>query len=122
MMKQTIMKRRVLYSFLLGLLGINLLIGARIYTYCAEAAPAKDDPYENYKLQADVMEKVRTEYVDGDKVSYQALLHAALKGMIGSLDPHSEFMEPQRFDALKDDTQGEFGGIGIIVEMGEDKL
>jgi carboxyl-terminal processing protease len=116
------MKRRVLYGLLLGALGLNLLIGARIYTYCAEAAPAKDDPYENYKLLADVMEKVRTEYVDGDKVSYQQLIHAALKGMIGSLDPHSEFMEPRRFEDLKADTQGEFGGIGIIVEMGQDKL
>jgi len=116
------MKRRVLYGLLLGLLGINLLIGARIYTYCAAAAPAKDDPYENYKLLADVMEKVRNEYVDGEKVSYQQLIHAALKGMIASLDPHSEFMEPRRFDDLKDDTQGEFGGIGIIVELGEDRL
>jgi len=42
--------------------------------------------------------------------------------MLGSLDPHSEFMEARRFEDLKKDTEGQFGGIGIIVEMGKDKL
>ena len=116
------MKRRVLYSFLLALLAANLLLGARIYFYSAQAAPASDNPYENYKLLADVMEKVRLEYVDGDKVSYQELVRSALKGMLGSLDPHSEFMDARRYDDLKKDTEGEFGGIGIMVELGKDKM
>jgi carboxyl-terminal processing protease len=116
------MKRRVLYSVLLALLAANLLVGARIYFYSAQAAPANENPYESYKLLADVMEKVRTEYVDGDKVSYQDLVHAALKGMLGSLDPHSEYMDARRFDDLKKDTEGEFGGIGLVVEEGKDKL
>ena len=116
------MKRRALYSFLLALLAANLFLGARIYFYSAQAAPASDNPYENYRLLADVMEKVRLEYVDGDKVGYQELVRSALKGMLGSLDPHSEFMDARRYDDLKKDTEGEFGGIGIMVEMGKDKL
>jgi carboxyl-terminal processing protease len=116
------MKRRAYYFLLTTLLAANLILGARIYLYSAEAAPVKDDPYENYKLLADVMEKVRGEYVDGAKLTYQDLVHAALKGMVGTLDPHSEFMEPTRFDSLTQQTKGEFGGIGIIVEMGKDKL
>jgi len=119
---ETPMKRRVLYTVLLALLAANLILGARIYFYSAQAAPASDNPYENYKLLADVMEKVRLEYVDGDKVSYQDLVHAALKGMLGSLDPHSEFMDARRYDDLQKDTKGEFGGIGLVVEVGKDKL
>jgi carboxyl-terminal processing protease len=115
------MKRRVLYSFLLGLLAVNLLLGARIYFYSAQAAPAGDNPYDNYKLLADAMEKVRLEYVDAGKVGYQDLVHAALKGMLGSLDPHSEFMDARRFNDLNDDTKGQFGGIGVMVEIGKDK-
>jgi len=111
------MKRRVLYALLLALLAANLLLGARIYFYSAQAAPASDNPYENYKLLADVMEKVRLEYVDGDKISYQELVHSALKGMLGSLDPHSEYMDARRFEDLKNETEGEFGGIGIEVEV-----
>ncbi|HTA30847.1 MAG TPA: S41 family peptidase [Candidatus Cybelea sp.] len=114
------MNRRIFYGFLVAALGANLFFGAQIYFYSAHASP-KDDPYENYKLLADVLEKVRQEYVDGDKVTYQDLIHGALKGMLNSLDPHSEFMDPEKFDELKKETEGEFGGVGIIVEM-KDKV
>jgi carboxyl-terminal processing protease len=114
------MNRRIFYGFLVAALGVNLFFGAQIYFYSAHASQ-KDDPYENYKLLADVLEKVRQEYVDGDKVTYQDLIHGALKGMLNSLDPHSEFMDPAQFDELKKETEGEFGGVGIIVEM-KDKV
>lgn len=114
------MKRRILFGFLIAVLGINLFFGAQIYIYSAHASQ-KDDPYENYKLLADVLEKVRQEYVDGDKLTYQDLIHGALKGMLGTLDPHSEFMDQAKFDELKKDTEGEFGGLGIVVEMSKDK-
>ncbi len=65
--------------------------------------------------------KSAPEYVDGDKLTYQDLIHGALKGMLNSLDPHSEYMDPSKFDELKKDTEGEFGGLGIIVEMGKDR-
>ncbi len=116
------MNRRVLYCFLGVALAANLFCGAQIYFYSAQGAPAKDDPYENYKLLADVLEKVRHEYVDGDKLTYQDLIHGALKGMLNTLDPHSEFMDVRKFEELKNDTEGEFGGVGIVVEMGKDKL
>jgi carboxyl-terminal processing protease len=110
------MNRRIFYGFLVAALGVNLLLGQGIYLYSAQASQ-KDDPYENYKLLADVLEKVRQEYVDGDKLTYQELIHGALKGMLNSLDPHSEFMDQTKFDELKKETEGEFGGVGIIVQM-----
>jgi carboxyl-terminal processing protease len=114
------MNRRILNGLLVAALGVNLFFGAQIYFYSAQAAP-KDDPYESYKLLADVLEKVRLEYVDGDKLTYQDLIHGALKGMLNSLDPHSEFMDPEKFDELKKETEGEFGGVGIVVQM-KDKM
>jgi carboxyl-terminal processing protease len=115
------MKRRILFGFLIAVLGVNLFFGAQIYIYSAHASE-KDDPYENYKLLADVLEKVRQEYVDGDKLTYQDLIHASLKGMLNSLDPHSEFMDQAKFDELKKDTEGEFGGLGIVVELSKEKI
>jgi carboxyl-terminal processing protease len=115
------MNRRLLHSVLLVALGLNLFFGAQIYFYSAHAS-TKDDPYENYKLLADVLEKVRSEYVDGEKLTYEELIHGALKGMLNTLDPHSEFMEPSKFDELKKDTQGEFGGVGIVVQLSKDKF
>jgi carboxyl-terminal processing protease len=115
------MKRRILFGFLIAVLGVNLFFGAQLYIYSAHASQ-KDAPYENYKLLADVVEKIRLEYVDGDKLTYQDLIHGALKGMLNTLDPHSEFMDQAKFDELKKDTEGEFGGLGIVVEMGKDKM
>ena len=114
------MNRRIVYPVLIVLLGVNLFLGAQIFSYSAHAS-TKDDPYENYRLLADVLEKVRQEYVDGANLAYQDLIHGALKGMLNSLDPHSEFMEPSKYDELKKDTEGEFGGLGITVQMVKDK-
>ncbi len=114
------MKRRIIYAILGGALGLNLLIGAQIYVYSSKAA-TKDDPYENYRLLSDVLEKVRQEYVDGEKLTYKDLIHGALKGMLNTLDPHSEFMDKSKFEELKKDTQGEFGGVGIVVSLSKDK-
>jgi len=67
--------------------------------------------------QAVLLEKVRAEYVDGDKVSYQDLMYGALKGMISTLDPHSEFMEPVKFTEMKNDTEGGYGGVGLVIGL-----
>ena len=63
------------------------------------------------------MEKVRKDYVDGQNLKYQDLVYGALKGMINTLDPHSEFMEPEKYKELQNDTQGAFGGLGIVISM-----
>ena len=108
------MKKRILYSILAVTLGLNLFFGSQIYLTRADAA-GKDDAYPNIELFTRVMETIRQHYVDKNKVSYQDLVHAAIKGMVGTLDPHSEFMEPTRFISMKDDTEGQFGGVGILV-------
>src|ERR1019366_9420829 len=53
----------------------------------------------------------------GTKLTYNALIHSALKGMVGSLDPHSEFMDAESYQQLQDDTEGQFGGLGLVVAM-----
>lgn len=113
--------KRFVFGFLTAILGFNLLIGARIYFYSAQAAE-KENPYDNYKLFADVLEKVKQEYVDGGKLTYQDLVHGALKGMLNTLDPHSEFMEPTKFEELKKDTEGEFGGVGVVIQLSKEKF
>jgi carboxyl-terminal processing protease len=115
------MKRRVLYGILLGALAVNLFVGAQIYFANVQAAE-KDDALPNLRLFSTVLDRVRQEYVDGEKLSYQDLIHGALKGMLNTLDPHSEFMEVSKYDDLKKDTQGEFGGVGIVISMKDNYL
>jgi len=63
------------------------------------------------------MEKVRRDYVDGTNLTYQELVYGALKGMINELDPHSEFLDPDKYKDLQSDTEGHFGGLGIVIAM-----
>jgi carboxyl-terminal processing protease len=80
------------------------------------AQEEKDDtPYEQIKTLAKAMQMIRQDYVDEKKISYEQLTRAALRGMLQSLDPHSQYMEPQNFEEMKEDTESRFGGLGIHV-------
>jgi carboxyl-terminal processing protease len=115
------MKKRILYSVLVVVLGLNLIVGAQIYLTSAQAAE-KNNLYQQMDLFVRVLEKVRQEYVDGDKVSYQDLIYGALKGMLNTLDPHSEFMEPAKYEELRNETEGGYGGVGLVIGLKENTL
>jgi carboxyl-terminal processing protease len=117
--RSNFMKKRILYICLITVLGLNLLIGAQIYR--ANAAE-KENVYQQVELFMRVLERVRQDYVDGEKVTYEDLMRAAMKGMLSTLDPHSEFMEPSKYTELKNDTEGAFGGVGIVVGMRDNML
>src|SRR5690348_15248949 len=110
------MKRRLIFGFIGAVLAVNLLIGAKVYSSSTETAP-KDSVYPNMRLFSEVMEKVRRDYVDGTNLTYQDLVYGALKGMINELDPHSEFLDPEKYKDLQSDTEGHFGGLGIVISM-----
>ena len=110
------MKRRLLYGVVVAGLALNLFAGARVYLGSAGAAQ-KESVYPSLELFSLVLEKVRRDYVDGGKLTYQELVYGALKGMLNTLDPHSEFMEPEKYKELQNDTQGAFGGLGIVVSV-----
>ena len=103
---------------MMALLVVNATVGWLLYVETARAAGG-DDPYEQYELFASVVERIRSDYVEGDDLSYGELVQRSLKGLLSSLDPHSEFMEPIQYDELKKDTEGAFGGVGIVVSMEE---
>ena len=75
----------------------------------------KEQTYESLKLFSDVLQEIEENYVD--EVDAEQLIQDAIKGMVDNLDPHSNFMPPEAFDELQDDTKGEFGGIGIVISM-----
>jgi carboxyl-terminal processing protease len=115
------MKKRILYICLVTALGLNLLVGAQIYVANAQATET-ENVYEEIRLMMRVMERVRQDYVDGEKVTYSELIQAAMKGMLSTLDPHSEFMDARKYTDLKNDTEGAFGGVGIVVGMRDNFL
>src|SRR5271154_4435201 len=110
------MKRRLIFGFVIALLALNLAIGAGIF-FNSSRATQKDSPEASIDLFADVLQKIRTEYVNGTNLTYRGLTYSAIRGMVGTLDPHSEFLDAQDYQQLQDDTEGEFGGLGLVVEM-----
>jgi carboxyl-terminal processing protease len=110
------MKRRIVYGMVSVALGVVLVTGGWIYVNSAHAAE-KDSAYPSLELFSSVLEKVRNEYVDGKKLTYRDLIYGALRGMINTLDPHSEFMDPAKYGELQNDTEGKFGGLGIVIEI-----
>jgi carboxyl-terminal processing protease len=110
------MKKKLLYALVVGGLSVNLFLGAQVYLQSASAAD-REDPYPHLKLFSVVLEKVRQDYVDGSKVSYPDLIQSALKGMLSTLDPHSEFMDTNKFTELKKETEGQFGGVGLVISI-----
>ena len=62
-----------------------------------------------------VLQLVRQDYVDEDKVDFRALTYNALRGMLSGLDPHSQFMEPDSFKDMQDDTRSRYDGLGLVV-------
>jgi carboxyl-terminal processing protease len=111
--------KRVTIALIVVLLGLNLAIAARIYSE-ASTKQERDNPYTQMELLTRVMELIRKDYVDVDKAAYTNLTYGALRGMLNSLDPHSQFMEPQVYQDMKEDTEGKFGGLGIVISMSKE--
>lgn len=70
----------------------------------------------------EVLRTVNENHVDAEAAAYPRLTREALHGIVGSLDPHSEFMEARDFEQLDDEMRGDFGGIGVQVESRNDRI
>ncbi|HZZ19176.1 MAG TPA: S41 family peptidase [Opitutaceae bacterium] len=65
----------------------------------------------------DVLKTVNENYVDLNGAGYESLTRLSLHGMVDSLDPHSQYLESKDNQELEEDLDGEYGGIGVEVEM-----
>jgi len=68
----------------------------------------------------DALSKVRDEYVD--RVDIDKLIAGAIRGMLDTLDPHSQYLTKKQYDDLMISTHGSFGGLGIEIDVRNDWL
>ena len=73
--------------------------------------------YEQLDLFGDIFERIRAQYVE--QVDSSELIEAAINGMLTSLDPHSSYLSPKAAAKMREQTRGEFGGLGIEVTQEE---
>ncbi len=99
--------RRILRVFLI--LGLLFGVSGSINVY----AKKQRSRYKTLELFSKVLHLIETQYYR--PVDTQKVIQGALKGMMDTLDPHSMFLDEEYFKKMKEDTQGEFGGLGIEV-------
>lgn len=75
----------------------------------------KDDLYAQIELYSYALTTIQSDYVE--EKTPKELIYGSLKGMLGSLDPHSQFLDPEEYKELKTETQGKFGGLGIEISV-----
>jgi carboxyl-terminal processing protease len=76
----------------------------------------------NVRYFREVLQLVKENYVEDTKAGYDELTRAALRGMLGELDPHSEFLSKEDFATTEEELSNQFGGVGIQVEQRDGKI
>ncbi len=104
------MKRNRLFRISVIMISIFLIAKLGL----AEKDDARD-LYKQIEIFSDAMTYVRSNYVED--IKDKDLVYGALKGMLASLDPYSQFMNPESFKEIQVETKGEFGGLGIEISL-----
>ncbi|WP_299197756.1 S41 family peptidase [Thermocrinis sp.] len=74
-----------------------------------------EDEYKYLRMFTDVLRIIKENYVE--PVNTKDLIYGALNGMTKSLDPFSSFFTPKQYESFRQETEGEFGGVGIEIGM-----
>lgn len=117
MVKSMMGKRIILMvALIFAVASTGILIGR----WTISSVDAEMNGYDELRVFSEALSIVRKNYVEDTKP--KDLVYGAIKGMLGSLDPHSAFMTPDQFKEMQVDTKGEFGGLGIQIGIKDGML
>src|SRR5580693_7116309 len=107
------------------LLGAGLAVGIALGLASAvladkAAAPGTDLPWADARTLAEVLERVKHDYVN--PVDDHQLLQAAIRGMVSSLDPYSAYLDGDEYDEVKISSSGQYSGVGIELSIEDDQV
>ena len=71
--------------------------------------------YQSLETFANILAIVQRNYVK--EVETEKLITGAIKGMLGSLDPHSSYLTEDAYRELQTETEGRFGGLGLEITV-----
>jgi carboxyl-terminal processing protease len=114
------LKIRAILVVVIGVvMGLSLSIGGGLLS---DEKPASQEElaWEQAQLFAEVLERVKRDYVE--QVDDATLLESAIRGMVGDLDPHSEYLDANEYRDIRISTTGSYTGVGIEVAEIEDAI
>jgi carboxyl-terminal processing protease len=94
------------------MLGVSLSVGGALLGG-RHAPPERDLSWEQARLFAEVMERVKRDYVE--PVDDAVLLESAVRGMVADLDAHSQYLDEAEYQDIRISTTGNYSGVGIEV-------
>ncbi len=77
------------------------------------ALATEDKVPERYKTFTAALSAIEANYVD--KVDSDRLVYSAIRGMLGTLDPHSNFFDPREYAQMRERQEGHYYGLGITI-------
>ncbi len=114
-------QKNIRYRDVKKLAGIFLVIACLGLVFNANAADDKEqNRLDAYKKLRKVISAIEEGYVDELKID--AIVDKAIDGLLSNLDAHSAYLDKKKFDDLKSQTEGEFGGIGLSLDMKDGAL
>jgi len=111
------MGRRLL---VLALWGTMAAMACSAGAWADTTVPPDDDYYELFKILVDTMDQVERNYVK--EVDRRELMEAAIEGVLGKLDPYSDYISPEELSQFRTSVESEFGGIGIQISTDGENL
>jgi carboxyl-terminal processing protease len=95
--------------------GLAIVVASGSWAAVAYGTPASASPYKNLSTFARALAHIELSYVA--PVDQDKLMYGAIRGMVRTLDPHSDYLDPQEFRVLASDTRGRFGGVGVEIDV-----
>lgn len=116
------MKNNIFRSYLLCLISFFLFSNRIIARENSPKDSAEQSKYRSLETLARGLFYIENLYVEPERVKREKIVNDALHGIVAKLDPHTMLMESKQFKQLTIDTQGKFGGVGIIVSTERGRL
>lgn len=107
------LKTRVILVITVGtVMGLGLSFGGRMLAQREPSLPS-DLSWEQARLFAEVMERVKHDYIDD--IDDRDLVESAIRGMVADLDRHSQYLDADEYESIRISTTGSYSGVGIEV-------
>ena len=97
-----------------------LMIALFCFIFLGNVYAKSDTTYDELRKMIDIMEIIDNKYVE--EKENKDLVLGAIRGMVRTLDPYSQYMTEKDYKDMKTETQGSFGGVGIRITIQNNEL
>lgn len=113
---------RMIPDVLLGLDAKGERLEVEVGTYHTTLQIQKLDSSNKMEAEFRRVTSILQEHLDPKEVKLQEVEYTIINGVLSTLDPHSVFLPPEGSRKMEEDNEGEFGGLGISINVKDGQL